>query len=230
MIRVLKTTFRVSSEDRDRLFACNRICAQIWNDCLHIAKSHFLEHGKWINRTELQKATKRKYPIHSQSIQAVCHKYLDARDNACEAKRKGHSHIRYPYQTKKHYPTKWAADGFTVHENGRIELSLGIHEGKRRKPIVVWVKRIPAGVAKEIELIYDRGLQLCIAYEDGKQPAEVKGMQMAAVDPGEIHSVAAVTEAGDGLIVTGRKLRSIKRLRNKKLKELQDRAMVIPCC
>src|SRR5690606_17145089 len=41
-----------------------------------------------------------------------------------------------------------------------------------------------------------------------------------AVDPGEVHAIAAVTEEGEGLIVTGRKMRSIKRLRNKKIKEL----------
>ncbi|WP_199617840.1 RNA-guided endonuclease InsQ/TnpB family protein [Paenibacillus alkalitolerans] len=221
MIRVLKTSFHASSEDLDRLFTCNRISAHVWNDCLHFAKSHFLEHGEWIDKTQLQKATKGKYPIHSQSIQAVCHKYLHARDNAHKAKQKGHSHIRYPYKTKKHFPTKWAAQGFTVHDNGRIELSPGIYQCKRQKPIVVWVKRVPNGVIKEIELIYDRGLQLAISYDDGIQPAMAKGTRIAAVDPGEIHSVACVTEDGEALIVTGRKLRSVKRLRNKKMKELR---------
>jgi putative transposase len=41
------------------------------------------------------------------------------------------------------------------------------------------------------------------------------------VDLGEIHSIAAFGEQGEALIVTGRKLRSIHRLRNKKLAELK---------
>ena len=90
MYRTVKTLFRASKKDIDRLFECNRISAQIWNDCLTIAKSYAQKNnGKWINQTELQKQTKGKYPIHSQSIQAVCHKYLNARDSAKKAKQKG---------------------------------------------------------------------------------------------------------------------------------------------
>src|SRR5690606_18715706 len=152
MIRVMKTAFRVSDQDRERLFACNRISAEVWNDCLHIAKAYALEHGRWIGRTELQKATKGLYPIHSQSIQAVCHKYLQARDNAAQAKRMGYTQVRYPYRSKRHFPTKWAAQGFVIRGDGRIELSVGLREGKRQKPIVVQVKDIPTGVVKEIEL------------------------------------------------------------------------------
>lgn len=220
LIRVHKTTFRSSKADLDRLYACNRISAQVWNDCLDITKTLFLEHGQWIGQTKLQNATKGKYAIHSQSVQAVCHNYLRARDNAHKAKQQGYSQIRYPYKSKKVYPTRWAAQGIAIRENGRIELSLGNHEGKRQKPIVVQVKKLPPGTVKEIELVYDRGLQLAIAYEDGSKPEATQGTQIAAVDPGEIHSIAAVTEDGQGLIVTGRKLRSIKRLRNKKIKEL----------
>lgn len=185
-----------------------------------MARSYYLEHGRWIGRAELQQATKGNYPLHSQSIQAVCHKYIWARDNAHQVKQKGYTHFRYPYKAKTHYPTKWIAQGITLHENGRIELSMGIREGKRQKPIVVHVKTLPAGRVKEIEIIYDRGLKLCIAYEDEVQPELVQGKQFAAVDPGEIHSIAAVTEDGQGLVISGRKLRSIKRLRNKKIKEL----------
>lgn len=42
-----------------------------------------------------------------------------------------------------------------------------------------------------------------------------------AIDAGEIHTIAAVAENGKSLMITGRKSRSIKRLRNKKVAELQ---------
>lgn len=220
MIRVHKTTFSTSKADLDRLYACNRISADIWNDCLEIARAYHQEHGKWIDQTELQKATKGNYSLHSQSIQAVCHKYLWARESAKNAKRQGYDHIRYPYRQKKHFPTKWAAQGFTLHENGKIGLSLGLREGKRQKLIVVSIARMPIGTVKEIELIYDRGLQLAITYDDGVAAEPASGIQIAAIDPGEVHAIAAVTEDGHAVIITGRKLRSIKRLRNKKIKEL----------
>ncbi len=44
---------------------------------------------------------------------------------------------------------------------------------------------------------------------------------VSSIDPGEIHTIASVTENGDSLVITGRYMRSIHRLRNKKLKELQ---------
>ncbi|WCK55666.1 hypothetical protein PP175_06915 [Aneurinibacillus sp. Ricciae_BoGa-3] len=59
-------------------------------------------------------------------------------------------------------------------------------------------------------MVYDRGLKLAISYDDGKQEAEPTGSNVCAIDPGEIHSIAAVVTSGQSLIVTGRKLRSMK--------------------
>ncbi len=114
-------------------------------------------------------------------------------------------------------------DGFRLGEKGRIELSLGLFKGKRQKPILVQVKKLPPGTIKEIELIYDRGLQLAIAYDDGQSPKENKNRGIAAIDLGEIHTIVSVSDNGQGVIITGRKLRSIKQLRNKKYKELQKK-------
>ncbi len=156
---------------------------------------------------DLHAATKGKYPIHSQSIQAVFEKYVDARENAKKARECGYGQIRYPYKEKKHFNTKWKKDGFRILDNCKIELSLGIIEGKRQKPITVKVKSLPSGTIKEIELIYDRGLKLAIAYDDGLKANQNLNANTAAVDLGEIHSVAAVTkETAQGIIITGRKL------------------------
>ncbi|MBN6187143.1 transposase [Aneurinibacillus sp. BA2021] len=94
----------------------------------------------------------------------------------------------------RHYPTRWAKDGFTVHPDGRIVLKRGIWNGKRQAPLVVRVATLPVGMIKEIELVYDRGLQLTLSYEDGKQEAEPTGSHVCAIDPGEIHSIAAVAQ------------------------------------
>ncbi|AGE22648.1 transposase [Geobacillus sp. GHH01] len=64
MYRTLKTRFRAKKEVIDKLFECNRISAEVWNECLRLAKEHHLKTGKWITKTELQKATKGRYRIH----------------------------------------------------------------------------------------------------------------------------------------------------------------------
>lgn len=80
MIRCLKTAFRTNKKTIDQLFQCNQVSGEVWNHCLELAKEHHLKTGKWISKSTLQKGTKGIYPIHSQSVQAVCHKYLFARD------------------------------------------------------------------------------------------------------------------------------------------------------
>jgi putative transposase len=52
-----KVFFRASKADLDRLYACNRESARVWNECLRLAKEHFLQHGCWITKSELQKQT-----------------------------------------------------------------------------------------------------------------------------------------------------------------------------
>src|SRR5690606_24282798 len=120
-------------------------------ECLQLSRNYYLTHGKWISRSEIQKQTKGRFHLHSQSIQAVCHKYLFARDSAYQAVQKGLKTARYPYRTKIHYNTKWAKDGFKVTERGTIALSMGNHHGKREKPIVIHTAGLPEGQIKEIE-------------------------------------------------------------------------------
>ncbi|HZG59986.1 MAG TPA: hypothetical protein VEY68_05885 [Anoxybacillus sp.] len=74
MLRGQKVSFRASKTDLKRLYACNRESALVWNECLRLAKEYFLQYGRWISKSELQKQTKGKFHLHSQSIQAVCHK------------------------------------------------------------------------------------------------------------------------------------------------------------
>jgi putative transposase len=173
--------------------------------------------------SELQKLTRRKYNLHSQSIQSVQERYIQARTNAWEAKQKGFTKISYPYKEKKHYPTRWKKDGFRICPDGHIELKMCIFEGKRQSPVTVKVPQIPQGKVKEIELIWDRQLMLAISYEDGISPAENNDTGVAAIDMGEIHGIAAFADNGQAIIITSRQLRSVKRLRNKKHGELQKK-------
>lgn len=221
MIRCLKTDFIASKSTIDKLFECNRTSGEVWNYCLRLAKEHHINFGKWISKSELQTLTKGLFPIHSQSVQAVCHKYLFSRDSTMKARRKGLKN-KYPYKKKKYFITKWANNGFVIHENGKIELKMGIWNGKRQKPLVVWVKNLPQGEIKEIELIFDRKLKLSIAFDDGQEEKKNNdNSNRSAIDIGEIHTISAVAENGENIIITGRKMRSIHQLRNKKLAEIQ---------
>lgn len=89
MFRTLKVGFKANKQIIDQLFDIRRTCGQVWNDCVSLARYYHRLGGKWISKTQLQKELKGLYPIHSQTIQAVAHKFLDAREGTLEARKKG---------------------------------------------------------------------------------------------------------------------------------------------
>ncbi len=229
-VKVIQTSFTATPEDIDRLFACNRISAMIWNKVLELAKEYALaNNGKWAGKTYLQTATKDIYPLHSQSVQAVVHNYLFARNAARAARKKGYKN-KYPWRIKKNYNTTWVDEAFAFDFSQKtLSLSLGNWNHKHQKSIVVnlpkdIVSKIQEVLNKnkdavsEVELCYSNGLHLHVTYDDGTE-AETNPIASgtAGVDLGEIHAIAACADDGNSVIVTGRKLRSIHRLRNKQL-------------
>jgi len=226
MIRCLKTDFKTSCEELDRLFACNRISALIWNKCLDIAREYRLSNGgAWISNSELQKELKNLYPLHSQSVQAVSDRYCDARKATKEARDKG-LNTSYPWKYKHAYPTRWK-QGIKIQDR-QIILPLGTWNRHKLGYIQVEIPKSTVDFLKNkkikiIDLIWDNRLRLAICFDDGKKAIKSKGDTYAGIDLGEIHSISAASEEGHAVIVTGRKLRSINRFRNKKLAEISKK-------
>ena len=217
MKRAIKSRFKCSREDLNRLFACNRISALVWNKILELQREKLRSKG------DLQKALKGLYPINSQSVQAVTDKYCaaclatkSARDNGLKNK--------YPWRRKRNYPTTWKADSFKLTGN-RLKLSLGMFAGKRQKPIEVklpssTIESIKRGKIQQISLVWDGWLKLAIVIDDGKENDSVVQSEVTCgIDLGEIHSIASFSSEGKAIIITGRLIRSVKQYQLKKLAE-----------
>ena len=194
MIRVIKTSFSATKETIDLLFACNRVSAQIWNESLKIAKEYALaNNGEWINQTKLQKQLKNRFPLHSQSVQAVAHKYLFARDSTRQARLKGYRN-KYPWRFKKNYNSFWVDKAFSFDfENNKMILSCGIWNHKKQKELEIdlpkeIVEKIREILSKnidaisQIELCYNNGLKFHITYDDGESEKENDFSQSAGLD------------------------------------------------
>ena len=220
MYRTVKMPFQASSNTIQKLFEIRRICGLIWNDCVQLARYYYRLGGKWITQTDLQKELKGSYPLHSQTIQAVAHKFLAAREGTKEARQKGYRNIKYPWKHKFVFSPKWVDQSFEL-DGKKLTLSMGNWKGKRQPKLTLKLPKVPLGQIIEIELLFDRKWYVCLSYDNGIQAEEEKQGVIASIDPGEIHSIASVNENGDSLVITGRYIRSIHRLRNKKLKELQ---------
>src|SRR6266567_7106634 len=98
--------------------------AQVWNGCMETHKAARLSHEKWPGRNELQKATKGRFALHSQSVQMVVHAFLANIDTTHQLKQKHpHMKMKYPWREKRFYPVKWPAQAVSC-ENGRVVLPM----------------------------------------------------------------------------------------------------------
>lgn len=182
-----------------------------WNQCRDIHLEARSTGQLWPNRTQLQEATKGLYAMYSQSVQMVCHTFLQNIETTRQLRKSGVK-IRYPYKTKRTYPLMWPAQSVKVKEN-RVILPMG----RGREPLVLNLK-LPkeAGACK---LVFKDGYELHVTYhvEDTQEPP---GTRKACVDLGEIHQAAVSTDSGQAIVVSGRGIRSLKRQRSKALGEI----------
>src|SRR5207253_5535402 len=76
--------------------------AKVWNLCCEIHKEARLSQAKWPERDELQKATKGKFALHSQSFQMVAHAFLATIETTRQL-RQSHPKMKmkYPWATRK---------------------------------------------------------------------------------------------------------------------------------
>lgn len=221
---------KCSKKDLDYLFQCNKLSAEVWNLCLELDKNYQEQHGKPINRTELQKSTRKCVPLHSKNIQHVVHKYLFARDSmwkSIKAKHEDSHKVKLPYKYKKYFTTGWDYQAIDIdYDKGvlRLKRSQIIKNGKRiiYPPIKCYVKSIPQNIV-EIELVWRGRLMLVVKYKEQLEYLQIKSNNSAAIDLGEIHSITSIDNNGNAIIITGRLMRSFKRFRNKEQSKLKSK-------
>ena len=99
--------------------------ARVWNFCMETHKAARLTHASWPGRNELQKATKGRFGLHSQSVQMIVHAFLATIDTTRQLRQTHPSmRMRYPYKEKQFYPISWPMQAVSK-ENGRVVLPMG---------------------------------------------------------------------------------------------------------
>ena len=183
-----------------------------WTDMLH---AHIESRGgKWLSANDLKKMFKGQYALHSQTIQALAEK-LEASVNTARELRKSDPNARYPYHPKKYQTVVWKESAIYWIEGGQILLS---NRRNDRTLILTIPDEHMAVDIRKAELTWRADhYELCLTIDTGVvNPPPKESGQMAGVDLGEINIAAVATETGDALVVSGRALRSVKRLRNKR--------------
>ncbi len=197
-----------------RLRQAQMEAARVWRLCrdLHLAARK--NRTRWPNREDLQRATKKQFSLHSQTVQMICHAFLTNVETTREI-RKINPRIRYPYKDKRYYPLLWPAQAVSI-ERGRIVLPMG-----RRRQSLIFHLDVPARMGA-CKLVWQDGyeLHICVpTFEATDAPGQVQ----AAVDLGEIHQAAITTNTGVALVVSGRGIRSLKRQHSQALRQLNKK-------
>jgi len=187
--------------------------AQAWNGCCDLHKQARTAHTQWPGRNELQRATKGRFALHSQSVQMVVHAFLANVDTTRQL-RQTHPQMKmkYPWRTKRFYPVHWPGQAVS-RENGRVVLPMG-----RGRPSIVLPLKLPEN-SGACTLVWNNGFELHVCVEVS-QAEKAPGSKHATVDLGEIHLAAVSTNAGEALVVSGRGIRSLKRQRSQQLGKL----------
>ena len=162
-------------------------------------------------RQDLHQATKGRFALHSQTVQAIFRAFLGNVDATREL-RKTNPRMRYPYKDKRYYPVLWPAQAVS-RERGRVVLPMG-----RGRPSLVFRIDLPeqSGACK---LVWKDGYELHVSVATEGARAS-PGQAQATVDLGEIHQAAVTTTTGAALVVSGRGIRSLKRRHNKALGQI----------
>ncbi|MCX6082149.1 MAG: transposase [Chloroflexi bacterium] len=202
----------LSKYQEDQCRSLREEAGRCWTDMLQL---HIMSRsGKWLSSVDLGKIFKGQYRLHSQSIQTLAQK-LEANADMASELRKTDPGARYPYHPKKYQTVTWKE--LAIHWTGDGKLLLS--NGKSTPALVLPMSNEYLDVDLcRVELTWRADhYEVCLTIDTGlvSPPLKENG-QIAGVDLGEINIAAVCTESGDALVVSGRALRSVKQIRNKR--------------
>ena len=196
---------------RARLRAAQMEAAGVWTLCRYLHLTARQHHTPWPTQHDFHQASKGRFALHSQTIQAIFRAFVGNIETTKELRTKN-PRIRYPYKDKRFYPLLWPAQAVS-RERGRVVLPMG-----RGRPSLVFPIELPeqSGACK---LVWHDGYELHVSV--AATPTEASpGSAQATVDLGEIHQAAVTTATGAALVVSGRGIRTLKRRHNKTLGQI----------
>ena len=190
--------------------------AKVWNMVCFVHRLIYAAYHVWLGEAAMKEFVKGRFKIHSQSAQAIVETYFECCERTKKLRAEGRTEWRYPHRRKYFFTVTWKELGITI--DGAF---LCLSNGRGGEPLKIKLPVRLRGVEiRQVQLVWHRnGYWLHVAIE---KPFlnKVQGGNKAAIDPGEIHAVT-MTDGKEAVVISGRLLRSLHRLRNKKLRWFQ---------
>jgi putative transposase len=202
--------------DPDTHALCDTLRQEAGRCWSEIVQAHVAarEQGVWLTEADLNALTNGgRYALHSQSVQFLAQQLLANVASARQNRAAGASDAKYPYREKAYQTVVWKGQAVRV-AGGQLVLPNG---RKQRDLVLSLPERVRVASIRQVALLWRADhFEVAITIEGPPDPPECADGLTAGVDLGEINIAAVVTERGDALVLNGRYLRSVKRLRNKR--------------
>ncbi len=198
--------------------ALRREAGRCWSELVTLHRER-REQGAWLSTRDLELYAANRFALHSQTLQALAQR-LDANLQTGRALREqeattGDVRTQLPYKTPEFQTVTWKDMAIAVDAGGRIQLSNGRGRPALTLPLPPEYQRAEI---RRAELLWRADhYEVCLTFDTTEVlPEPCAEGATAGVDLGEVHIAGVVTNGGESLVVSGRGLRSCKRLRNKR--------------
>jgi putative transposase len=201
-----------------------REAGRCWTDLVNIHKVN-REKGFWMRDGDLKKLTKGgQYLLHANTIQSLAEKLIGnvrtaqvLRQQQVEDGIPEEEMTKYPYLPKDFQTVTWKGSGHPcIRIDGR---TMTLNNGRNQVPLVLTIPSIHADgrfLLAELCWSVDHYVLHLTVDTEFTSPKLRSGKKTAGVDLGEVNIAAVVVDDGEGIVISGRYLRSVKRLRNKR--------------
>jgi putative transposase len=216
-------TYRMSlsSTDWAKASAARRAAGDLWTRLVKIHRFCRKRHWPWPTEAQRKAHFKRRFPLHSQTVQALIEKFCATIDGVRTKRQHGDKTARYPFRTRRYFNPIFKGQALKV-QSQHLLLPLG----RGRESIRVRLPKRPPGRIVQAELGY--GVLYLTITREMPDSLPANSGQAGGLDIGVIQ-VGVVTDGQAALAISGRGLRSVKQGRAKAQATLrQKRARTKP--
>ena len=193
-----------------------RAAGDLWTRLVKIHRFCRRRHWRWPTESQLKAHCKRRFPLHSQTIQALIEKFCATIDGVRTKRRNGDKQARYPWRFRRYFNPIFKGPALKIDGSHLL-----LPRGRGRDPIRVHLpEAMPTGQVVQAELGFDE-IYLTITREI-PEPALASAGKAGGLDMGVIH-LGMVSDGQEALAVSGRGLRSVKQGRAKAQAKLRKK-------
>jgi putative transposase len=142
-------TYRVSLPPTEwaKASAARRSAGDLWTRLVKIHRFCRKRHWRWPTESQLKAHFKRRFPLHSQTVQALIEKFSATIDGVRTKRKNGDKTARYPYRWRRYFNPIFKGPALKI--QGQLLL---LPRGRGREPLRVHLPEIPTGRVVQAEL------------------------------------------------------------------------------